>query len=73
MNAIDLLEKQHEKVEDLFGKIEKARSGKEELFLAVYEEYAKTRAREWSQVRAGAEQPSRRMRGICRTFGVASP
>ena len=30
-------------------------SGKEELFLAVYEEYAKTRAREWSQVRAGAE------------------
>jgi hemerythrin superfamily protein len=32
VNAIDLLEKQHEKVEDLFGKIEKAGSGKEELF-----------------------------------------
>ena len=32
MNAIDLLKQQHDQVEELFEKIENARSGKEELF-----------------------------------------
>ena len=32
MNAIDLLKQQHDEVEELFKKIENARSGKEELF-----------------------------------------
>ena len=32
MNAIDLLKQQHDQVEELFKKIENAKSGKEELF-----------------------------------------
>ncbi|HTO97414.1 MAG TPA: hemerythrin domain-containing protein [Myxococcales bacterium] len=40
MSAIELLKKQHQEVKKLFGKIEKAREGKEELFEQIADELA---------------------------------
>jgi len=40
MSAIELLKKQHQEVKKLFGKIEKAREGKEELFEQIADQLA---------------------------------